>query len=78
MALNSCFNSPTCTSMTEHLGGIASPAEGLSFVPEVFVIRPEYAFVPGLCRRSEGRTAGIFVRDKARDVLSEELKKKVA
>jgi len=28
MALNNCFNSPTCTSMTEHLGGSGSPAEG--------------------------------------------------
>ena len=34
MALNNCFNSPTCTSMTEHLGGSGSPAEGLSLVPE--------------------------------------------
>jgi len=38
MALNNCFNSPTCTSMTEHLGGIGSPAEALSLVPEAFVI----------------------------------------
>jgi len=33
MALNICFNSPTCASMTEHLGGIGSPAEGLFLVP---------------------------------------------
>src|ERR1700737_5556152 len=38
MALNNCFNSPTCTSMTEHLGGIGSPEEALSLVPEAFVI----------------------------------------
>src|SRR5260370_22685847 len=39
MALNNCFNSPTCTSMTEHLGGIGSPAEAFSLVPEAFVIK---------------------------------------
>src|SRR5260370_19946740 len=38
MALNNCFNSPTCTSMTEHLGGIGSPEEALSLVPEAYVI----------------------------------------
>jgi len=38
MALNNCFNSPRCTSMTEHLGGIGSPAEALSLFPEAFVI----------------------------------------
>ena len=56
MALNNCFNSSTCTSMTEHLGGIGSPAEGLSLVPEAFVIGPEYAIVSRW---------GIFVRDEA-------------
>jgi len=45
--------------MTEHLGGIGSPAEGLSLVPEVFVIGPGYAIVS---------RSGIFARDKARDV----------
>src|SRR5260370_35911586 len=39
MALNNCFNSPTCTSMTEHLGGIGSPAEAFSLVPEAFVVK---------------------------------------
>jgi hypothetical protein len=43
MALNNCFNSPTCTSMTEHLGGSGAPAEGLSWVPEEPVIGLEYA-----------------------------------
>src|SRR5712671_84364 len=38
MALNNCFNSSTCTSMTEHLGGIGSPEEALSLVPEAYVI----------------------------------------
>jgi len=38
MASNSCFSSPTCTSMTAHLGGVASPAEGLSLVVDAFVI----------------------------------------
>jgi hypothetical protein len=27
MELNSCFSSPTCTSITEHFGKIGSPAE---------------------------------------------------
>jgi hypothetical protein len=52
MELNNCLNSPTCTSMTEHLGGSGSPAEGLSTVAEVFVIGPEYAIVVGSCRGS--------------------------
>jgi len=43
MALNNCFNSPTCTSITEHLGGSGSPAEGLSCVPKGLVIGLEYA-----------------------------------
>ena len=30
-----------------------SPAEGWSSVPEGFVIGPEYAIVPGLCRSSK-------------------------
>ena len=55
MALNNCLNSLTCTSMTEHLEGIGSPAEGLSLVPEVFVIGSEYAIVPGSC--SAGRAS---------------------
>jgi hypothetical protein len=38
MALNNCLNWPACTSMTEHLVGIGSPAEALSLVPEAFVI----------------------------------------
>src|SRR5260370_27269960 len=38
MELNNCFNSPTCTSMTEHLVGIGSPAEGLSLAEDVVVI----------------------------------------
>src|SRR4029077_10114075 len=50
MALNNCFNSPTCTSMTEHLGGSASPAEGLSWVPEGLVIGLEYASRHDSCR----------------------------
>lgn len=29
MELNNCFSSPTCTSITEHFGGIGSPAETL-------------------------------------------------
>jgi hypothetical protein len=62
MALNNCFNSPTCTSMTEHLGGIGSPAEGLSLVPEVFVIGSEYAIVPGSRTCSAGRASeSLFV-----------------
>jgi hypothetical protein len=59
MALNNCFNSPTCTSMTEHLGGSGSPVEGLSLVPEAFVIGQEYAIVPGSCRSSTDRTARL-------------------
>jgi hypothetical protein len=38
MASNNCFNSPTCSSMTAHFGGIASPAEGVSLVLETIVI----------------------------------------
>ena len=53
MELNNCLNSPTCTSMTEHLRGSGSPAEGLSSVAEVFVIEPEYAIVVGSCRSSK-------------------------
>ena len=35
MELNSCFSSPTCTSITEHFGGMGSPAETLlSFTDE--------------------------------------------
>src|SRR5437762_503529 len=49
MALNNCFNSPTCTSMTEHLGGSGSPAEGLSWVPEGLVIGLEYAMRQDSC-----------------------------
>src|SRR4029077_8248222 len=30
MASNNCFSSPTWTSMTAHLGGIASPAKSLT------------------------------------------------
>src|SRR6185369_11567319 len=30
MALNNCFSSPTCTSMTAHLGGRESPADACS------------------------------------------------
>src|SRR5438270_1592123 len=37
MELNNCFSSPTCTSISEHLGGIGSPDDCLS-APEVFVI----------------------------------------
>src|SRR5262249_44041194 len=29
MELNNCFNSPTCTSITEHLGAMGSPADAL-------------------------------------------------
>ena len=68
MALNNCFNSPTCTSMTAHLGGIGSPAEGLSLAPEAFVIEPEYAIVPRSCTSSAGRAVRVFVRDKPPDV----------
>ncbi len=49
MALNNCFNSPTCTSMTEHLGGSGSPAEGLSWLPEGLVIGLEYAMRQDSC-----------------------------
>ena len=54
MAVNNCLNSPTCTSMTEHLGGIGSPAEVLSWLPETFVIGSEYAIVPASCTSSAG------------------------
>src|SRR5258708_33514759 len=49
MALNNCFNSATCTSITEHLGGSGSPAEGLSWVPERLVIGLEYAMRQDSC-----------------------------
>src|SRR4029077_5058139 len=49
MALNNCFNSPRCTSMTEHLGGSGSPAEGWSGVPERLVIGLGYAMRQGGC-----------------------------
>jgi hypothetical protein len=34
MELNSCFSSPTCTSITEHFRGMGSPAETLSSIAE--------------------------------------------
>jgi hypothetical protein len=64
MALNNRFNSPTCTSMTEHLGGSWSPAEGLSLVPEAFVIGPEYAIVPGSCRSRGQNCPTLFAHLK--------------
>src|SRR5262249_13834956 len=38
IASNNCFSSPTCTSMTAQLGGIASPAKSFTSALEVFVI----------------------------------------
>src|SRR6476646_6379888 len=60
IALNNCFNSPTCTSITAHLGGIGSPAEGLSVAPEAFVIAPEYAIGP----KNERQHVGIETKTK--------------
>jgi len=37
MELNNCFNSATCTSITQHFGGIGSPADGFG-VPDASVI----------------------------------------
>jgi hypothetical protein len=37
MALNNCFNSATCASMTEHWEEAVAP-EGLSLVPEGLVV----------------------------------------
>jgi len=34
MELNSCFSSPTCTSITEHFGEMGSPAESLLSVTD--------------------------------------------
>jgi hypothetical protein len=80
MALNNCFNSPTWTSMTEHLGGIASPSEALSLVPERFVIGPECAIVRGSCTSSAGRALGIplltsklnLMRRRSRELFSDD------
>ena len=40
----------------------------------MFVIGPECAIVPGSCRSSEGRTAGIIVSDNVRDVYAKSAK----
>src|SRR5215467_1678125 len=39
IASNNCFSSPTCTSITAQLGGIASPAKSFTSALEVFVIK---------------------------------------
>ena len=68
MALNNCFNSPTCTSMTEHLGGIGSPAEALSLVPEAFVIASAriYQSAGDLADRRHDRTGSFVFPHRAR------------
>jgi hypothetical protein len=45
MELNNCFNSPTCTSITEHFGRMASPAETLLSVTDEGI--PGFACVTG-------------------------------
>ena len=37
-SINNCFNSPRCTSITAHLGGIGFPADACSLFADVFVI----------------------------------------
>ena len=64
MELKSCFNSPTCTSMTAHLGGIRSPEDGLSLTADEetagfarFTVSPEATFaaiILAICIRPDG------------------------